>query len=466
MSKRPQQKQEAEADRLQAGDRITVTIKRLGINGEGVGYYKRKAVFVPGALPDEVIKAKVSKTEAKYMEAELDKIEKRSPLRVSPACRVYEQCGGCQVQHLSPEGQRQAKEEIVRESFARYAGLERPPIRPIAAMDDPWGYRHKAQLQAGVISGRTVLGLYSPASHKLVDISGCPVQQNEINAAADCIRSLLDELAIPPYREKTRQGVIRTVVIRKSAYTGEFQITFVIAADRLPKANQLIDAIVSRISAVATIAVSIKKGNSPLVFGDRTHVLWGKPAIEERLGSVSYQLSPRAFFQLNPEQTVKLYDFVKEAAALSGTERVVDAYCGTGTIALWLAPDAAEVRGIEEIAEAVEDARNNAKRNRVRNASFYVGKSEEVLPLWLKEGFRPDVIVADPPRTGLDRKLLSAIIQARPKRFVYVSCNPATLAKDCKVLLDGGFELQWIQPVDMFPQTAHVECVVRIYREE
>ncbi|MGI6453749.1 MAG: 23S rRNA (uracil(1939)-C(5))-methyltransferase RlmD [Syntrophomonadaceae bacterium] len=442
------------AEDIRAGDLMVVTIKRIGINGEGVGYYKRKAVFVPGALPGEVVKAKAVLVEPTYISAALAEIEKTSGHRKTPECPVYDICGGCQLQHMDYAGQLAAKEELVREAFRRYVGDVPVPIRPIVGMADSWGYRHKAQLQAGVVSGRTVLGLYSPASRRLVDIAGCPVQQQDINQAAEAIRGIMEELGIPPYREKAREGLLRTVVLRKSAYSGELQVTFVLAKDRLPQAKQLIAAITARLPQVATIAVNIQPKDTPLVFGDRTRVLWGKPDIEERLGGLSYRLSPRAFFQINPVQTAVLYDYVKEAAALTGTERVVDAYCGTGTIALWLAEQAAEVRGIEEIAEAVRDARQNARFNGIGNVRFYHGKSEQLLPAWIKEGYRPDVIVVDPPRTGCDRKFLSAVIKARPKRFVYVSCNPATLAKDCKVLLDGGFAMEWIQPVDMFPQTS------------
>jgi len=456
----------AEADKLKMGDVVVVTIKRLGINGEGVGYYRRKAVFVPGALPDEVVKARVVRAEERHLEAEIVAIEKKSPHRMKPVCPVYERCGGCQLQHMDAAGQLAGKMEIVRESFARYAGIENPPIRPIAGMAEPWGYRHKAQLQAGVIGGRTVLGLYSPASRRLVDIGACPVQQRDINEAAEVIRGIMEEQGIPPYREKSREGLLRTAVIRRSSHTGELQVTFVLAEDRLPQAERLMERLTARLPKVASIAVNIQPKKTPLVFGEETRILWGKPEIEERLGDLVYRLSPRAFFQINPAQAAVLYDFAKEAAALTGAESVVDAYCGTGTIALWLAPFAREVRGIEEIAEAVRDARLNAQLNGIRNVRFYEGRSEALLPAWVREGYRPDIIVVDPPRTGCDRKFLSAVLAVRPRRFVYISCNPATLAKDCKVLLDGGYALEWIQPVDMFPQTSHVECVVLLVRKE
>ena len=412
-------KKKPEADQLNSGDRIVVTVKRLGINGEGIGYYRRKAVFVPGALPDEVVKAEVVRAQPKHIEAKLLGIEKRSPHRTAPVCPVYERCGGCQLQHLAMAGQLEGKMEIVRESFARYAGIGQPPLRPMAGMADPWGYRHKAQLQAGVLRGSTVLGLYSPASRRLVDIAGCPVQQPDINRAADAIRGIVEELGIPPYREKEKTGLLRTVAIRRSSYTGELQVTFVLAEDRLPQEERLIGAVTSRLPDVVQIAANIQPRNTPLVFGERTRVLWGKPYIEERLGELSFRLSPRAFFQINPSQAAVLYDYAKEAAALTGVERVVDAYCGTGTIALWLAPQAAEVRGIEEVAEAVRDARENAAYNGIRNARFFRGKAEELLPAWVGEGYRPDVIVADPPRAGCDRQFLTAVLRVRPRRFVY-----------------------------------------------
>ncbi|WP_025852783.1 23S rRNA (uracil(1939)-C(5))-methyltransferase RlmD, partial [Paenibacillus ehimensis] len=217
---------------------------------------------------------------------------------------------------------------------------------------------------------------------------------------------------------------------------------------------------------VTTIAQNLNREASPLIFGAKTTVLWGKERLDETLGDVRFSLSPRAFFQLNPEQTVKLYDAVREAAALTGEELVVDAYCGTGTIGLWLAPHAREVRGIELIPEAVDDARDNARASGAANARFFVGRAEQLLPEWVQRGIRPDVVVVDPPRTGCERPLLLALAEAKPARLVYVSCNPSTLAKDCQVLLGQGYRLDWIQPVDMFPQTAHVECVVRIYRDE
>ncbi|WP_160041372.1 MULTISPECIES: 23S rRNA (uracil(1939)-C(5))-methyltransferase RlmD [Paenibacillus] len=454
------------AESIKAGDRIVVTIKRIGINGEGVGYYRKKAVFVHGALPDEVVKAMVTRTEPGYLTGEIIEIEKKSPQRIEPPCPIYYKCGGCQIQHMNYDAQLQAKEEIIRESFQRYTKLETLLIRPILGMDNPWGYRNKAQLQVGREGKDVIAGLYAMGTHRLIDISGCPIQHPVVNRVIEQVKEIMEELDIPEYSERTRQGSVRTIVARVGQTGGKVQLTFITATDRLPDSRRLVEKIRERMPMVITIAQNIHKGKSPLVFGNKTVTLWGEEQLEESLGDVRFALSPRAFFQLNPEQTVKLYNAVQEAAGLTGSELVVDAYCGTGTIGLWLAPHAHEVRGIELIPEAVLDARDNAKSSGVDNARFYEGRAEQLLPEWVQRGVRPDVVVVDPPRTGCERPLLDAIVQSKPKRMVYVSCNPATLAKDCQVLLSGGYKIEWVQPVDMFPQTSHVECCTLLVRTQ
>lgn len=453
------------AEHLDVGETIVVTIKRIGINGEGVGYYRRKAVFIKGVLPDEVVKAKVTRIEPGFIHAEAIVIEKRSPLRQKPQCPVYDRCGGCQLQHLKYEGQLKAKEEIVREAFKRYAGLDQVNLKPMLGMDQPWGYRNKAQVQLGFEHNKLIVGLYEPGTHRLVDIAGCPIHHPKVNKAIDIVKSVLASLNVSIYKDRSGSGVVRNIVVRAGLQSDELQITIVTATERLPQRETIVAAIRRAIPEVTTIAQNVNAGKTSLIFGDRTKILWGKDTIEESLGDLPFSLSPRAFFQLNPEQTVKLYDTVREAAALTGRETVIDAYCGTGTIGLWLAPYAKEIRGIEVIPEAVEDARANAERSGRTNVSFYAGKVEDLLPRWIKQGISPDVVVVDPPRTGCDERLLRSLIQTKPKRIVYVSCNPSTLAKDCKQLLDNGYEIAWIQPVDMFPQTAHVECCVSLVRK-
>lgn len=448
------------AEALCPGDRIVITIKRLGINGEGVGYYRRKAVFIEGALPGEVIKAEVTRAEPKFISANIKEIEKRSSYRVDAPCPVFGICGGCQIQHLSYEGQLAAKEDIIREAFSRYAGLQDLRIKPMLGMEHPWGYRNKAQLQLGMAQEGMIAGLYAADSHKLIDITGCPIQHPKINEAVDRMRNVQQRLQIPVYKEKNNQGLVRTIVVRWGFQSGQLQVTLVTSSDKLPRRDELVKELRLAMPELTSIAMNINPKNTSLVFGAKTVILWGAEGIQESLGDLEFTLSPRAFFQLNPLQTVKLYESVRAAAGLTGRETVVDAYCGTGTIGLWLAPYAKEVRGIEAIPEAVEDAKANAARNGRGNTSFYAGYAEELLPRWVKSGFSPDVIIVDPPRTGLDPRFLEAVLRTKPKRFVYVSCNPSTLAKDCKALLDGGYAIDWVQPVDMFPQTSHVECVV------
>lgn len=448
------------AEEVQTGDRIVVTIKRLGINGEGVGYYRRKAVFIKGALPEEVVKATVARVEAKFILADLNKIEKRSPQRAEPPCPVFNICGGCQIQHLSYEGQLAGKVDIVREAFSRYTDLAQVKFKPMLGMEHPWNYRNKAQLQLGMQKDQMIAGLYAADSHQLVDITGCPIQHPKINEAVDQTRKVLERLRIPVYQEKGNQGLVRTIVARWGFQSGELQITLVTVSDKLPQQERVVSELRQSLPGLTSIAMNVNPKNTSLVFGPKTISLWGEHSIEESLGELQFTLSPRAFFQLNPLQTVKLYEAVRNAAGLTGRETVVDAYCGTGTIGLWLAPYAHAVRGIESIPEAVIDARSNADRNGRSNISFHEGLAEELLPRWAKAGLKPDVIVADPPRTGLDPRFLEAVLRTKPKRFVYVSCNPSTLAKDCKVLIDGGYKLEWVQPVDMFPQTSHVEAVV------
>lgn len=454
------------AEELRAGDRIVVTIKRLGINGEGVGYYRRKAVFIEGALPDEVIKAEVLRAEPKYISATIREIEKRSPHRVDAPCPVFGICGGCQIQHLSYEGQLAAKEDMVREAFSRYAGFQDLRLKPILGMDHPWDYRNKAQLQLGMQEEGMIAGLYAMDSHRLIDITGCPIQHPKVNEAVDRTRNVLQRLNIPVYREKSNQGLVRTIVVRWGFQSEQLQVTLVTASDKLPQREQLVKELRLAMPELTSIAMNVNPKNTSLVFGNKTFILWGEDSIQESLGDLDFTLSPRAFFQLNPIQTVKLYESVRAAAGLTGRESVVDAYCGTGTIGLWLAPYAREIRGIEAIPEAVEDAKANAARNGRDNAAFYQGQAEELLPRWAKAGYAPDVIVADPPRTGLDPRFLEAVLRTKPKRFVYVSCNPSTLAKDCKVLTDGGYAIEWVQPVDMFPQTSHVECCALLVRKD
>lgn len=451
---------------MKVGQILTLKIKRLGINGEGIGYYQRQVVFVNGALPSEEVTAAITDIKNNHAVGRIIKIHKASSHRQAEPCALSAKCGGCQLLHMSHEGQMKAKKELVIEAFQKYCGMKNPPVRNVDGMDNPWQYRNKAQLQIGREKGQIAAGLYSLNSRQLVNLSECPVQSQVINKVVKLTVKILGELGIEPYNERKKTGVVRTLVVRNGFATGDVQLTLVTGNKNLPKSEQLVQRLCRDIPELTGISQNINSSRSPLVFGKETVHLWGTEKIRERLGNLEFSLSPRAFFQLNPGQTVKLYNYVVEAAGLTGKEAVVDAYCGVGTIALWLASKAREVRGIEEIPEAIQDAKKNAKNAATQNTTFFVGRAEELLPRWVKTGYKPDVIVVDPPRTGLDRSLMDAAAGVKAKRLVYVSCNPATLAKDCSYLLGNGYKVEWVQPVDMFPHTAHVECVVRIQRQK
>ncbi|MCD8509456.1 MAG: 23S rRNA (uracil(1939)-C(5))-methyltransferase RlmD [Bacillus sp. (in: Bacteria)] len=449
---------------IKVGQRFPLTIKRMGIDGEGVGFFKRQVVFVPGALPDEEIVCEVTKVKGKFAEGKVVKLRKPSPDRVAAPCPVYKECGGCQLQHLSYEGQLREKKDIVRQAFERYTkiNLDKIDFRDTIGMDEPWNYRNKSQMQVGSVDGKMVAGLYSSNSHRLIDLDDCIVQHPQTNKVTKVVKQIAEDMKIPAYNERKRSGVLRTIVTRVGFETGEYQVVLVTAKKEIPREELFVEEIRRRLPDVTSIVQNVNPMKTSLIFGEETIVLYGKEKIEERMSEFTFDLSPRAFFQLNPVQTVKLYNAAKEAAELTGKEKVVDAYCGVGTIGLWLADGAAELRGMDVIEEAIQDAKKNAEAHGLKNALYVTGKAETWLPKWEKEGWHPDVVVVDPPRTGLDQTFIDTLLRVKPKRIVYVSCNPSTLAKNVDAITKGGYKLKSLQPVDMFPQTAQVECVSQI----
>ncbi|MEH7154727.1 23S rRNA (uracil(1939)-C(5))-methyltransferase RlmD [Neobacillus drentensis] len=449
--------------KIELNQTFPLTIKRLGINGEGVGYFKKQVVFVPGALPGEEVVVEATKINPKFAEAKIKKIRIKSPHRVQPLCPVYDQCGGCQLQHLKYDQQLKEKRDIIIQSLERHTKVDinKLDIRETIGMEEPWGYRNKSSFQVKAIDGKVLAGLYGLNSHQLINIDECAVQHAQTNEATAAIKRILEELKIPIYNEKSRKGIVRTIVTRVGVQTGELQVVLITTQKELPQVDLIIEEIQKRLPNVKSIVQNINGQKTSLIFGEETLSLAGEDFIQETLGDLQFELSARTFFQLNPVQTVKLYNEVKKAAALTGQEKVVDAYCGVGTIGLWLADQAGEVRGMDVITESIEDAKKNAKRHGLTNTKYVPGKAEEVLPKWVKKGWKPDVIVVDPPRTGLEAQLIQTILQAEPKKLIYISCNPSTLAKDIQAL-SGKYDVKFIQPVDMFPHTAHVECISQL----
>lgn len=448
---------------MEVGQKFPLTIKRLGINGEGVGFFKRNVVFVKGALPGEEVTAQVSKVSRNFAEAQIVTIRKASPFRQEAPCPVYEQCGGCQLQHMSYEGQLNEKRDIVMQALEKYVRdiAETADVRPTLGMENPWNYRNKSQFQVRQEGKRVYAGLFTEGSNKLLNINDCLVQKEVTSKVTVATRKALQKLGISIYDGKTLNGLVRTIVVRTGVRTGETQVCLVTTRKELPKKEELLERIRKVDPSIVSITQNVNRDKTSLIFGEDTFTLWGKDTIHEELGELAFDLSSRAFFQLNPEQTVHLYDEIKKAAALTGKESIVDAYCGVGTIGLWLAKDAKEVRGMDIVPESIDDAKQNAKAHGFDHARYYTGKAEDWLGRWARSGYVPDVITVDPPRTGLDDRFIQSVLKIKPKRFIYTSCNPSTLAKDLQQLTKY-YDVEYIQPVDMFPQTAHVEAVCKL----
>lgn len=447
---------------LNKNQEVLLTIKRTGINGEGIGYYKRLAVFVPFTIPSEEVVVRMSDVKEKYAIGKAVKFKTTSLNRVTPPCKYYEQCGGCQLLHIKYEEQGKLKKQIVEESFSRYYnGTLNPKIfKDTIIQENPWHYRNKAKLPVRYDGEKLVTGLYAFDSNKLVYIEDCLVEREDIRKAVKEICEFLTKYQVIAYNPKSKEGILRHLVIRSSSITGDIQVTLILFKKDQRTINIASDLI--KIDKVKSVYVSINDNPDAIEnFGTDTFKVVGNDTICEKLGPYKFELLPAAFFQLNCEQTEKLYSTIVNVAKLHKEEKVVDAFCGVGTIGIWLSKYVDEVRGIDINKEGIKNAIQNAKLNNVSNARFYSGDIITCLTKWRKEGFIPDVLVVDPPRTGLDLRLINYLQQFPVKKIVYVSCNPATLAKNCNHLQKKYHILQ-IQPLDMFPQTCNVETVVML----
>ncbi len=438
-----------------------MTIDALGSNGEGIGRIDGFTIFVEGALPEERIKVLILKAKKSYGYGKLLEILSSSPYRAEPLCPVAKTCGGCQLQHLSYEGQLSYKAKKVRDDLERIGGVKDIGDLPIFGMDNPWRYRNKAQFPVGNgKEGMTEIGFYAKRSHRIVDTSMCFLQNPVNDEVIEVVREYMDEFKISAYEEEKHKGLVRHILTRVGRNSGEIMVCVVINGKKLPHSDVLVERL-RLITGVVSIVLNINKEQTNVILGQKIITLWGKSVIEDTLGGISFEISPLSFYQVNPIQTEVLYNKAVEMADLKGDETVLDLYCGIGTISLFFAKKVKKVFGVEIVPEAIFDARKNAERNGITNVSFEVGAAEEVIPrLFEEQGFTADVIVVDPPRRGCDKILLDTIASIAPKKLIYVSCDPATLARDVAVLVETGFQVNDVQVVDQFPMTTHVEAII------
>lgn len=449
-------------------DMVTLDIVDCGTNGEGIGKADGFTVFVKDAVIGDQVTAKIMKAKKNYGYGRLMEILKPSPDRVEPICPSARQCGGCQLQALSYEKQLAFKAEKVRGHLERIGGFSDLPMEPIIGMDDPFHYRNKAQFPVGKNKeGHIITGFYAGRTHSIIENRDCALGVPENQEILNRVVSYMEKYHIEPYDETTGKGLIRHIFTRCGYYTGQLMVCMIINGTSIPHQQELVDSL-REIPGMTSITLNVNKKRNNVILGDQMKLLWGQEYITDKIGDISYQISPLSFYQVNPQQTWKLYSKALEYADLHGEETVWDLYCGIGTISLFLAKKAKYVRGVEIVPAAIEDARRNARLNHIENAEFYVGKAEEILPDYYEkyaqdhpgETARADVIVVDPPRKGCDETLLDTIVEMQPKKVVYVSCDSATLARDLKYLCERGYQVESVCPVDMFPMTVHVETVV------
>ena len=455
---------------MQKNDTAVIEITDIGVGGEGIGKLDGYTLFVKDAVIGDRVEVKVIKAKKNYGYGRLMRVINPSLHRVEPRCRFARQCGGCQIQEMSYERQLEFKQKKVYDDLVRIGDFDPELIgrvmEPIVGMDDPFGYRNKAQFPFGTDrEGNPVTGFYAGRTHDIIANTDCALGVPVNREILEIILAFMKKYQIPSYNEKTGDGLIRHALIRYGFVTKEIMVCLVINGSTIPHADELIRRL-QAIPGMTGVSVSENTRRDNVIMGDTYRVLWGKGYITDYIGKIGYQISPLSFYQVNPVQTEKLYSLALEYTDLKGGETVWDLYCGIGTISLFLAQKAGKVYGVEIVPQAIEDARRNAELNGIQNAEFFVGKAEEVLPAFCEQKraecsaeTHADVIVVDPPRKGCDGKLLDTIVKMAPEKVVYVSCDPATLARDLKILCANGYELVKVRPVDQFPMSVHVETV-------
>lgn len=494
---------------FQKDDTLEVTIEDIGQDGEGIGHVGGYTLFVKDAVIGDTVTAKIMKAKKNYAFARLLEVTKPSPFRVAPRCEIARQCGGCQIQALRYDKQLEFKQNKVRNDLIRIGGFPQEEVtkvlHPIVGMEDPFRYRNKAQMPVGHRDEEPIAGFYAARTHVIVPVSECYIGAEENRKIVAAILAWMRTYRVPSYDEATGEGLIRHILIRSGIYSGQIMVCIVANGEKLPHEQELVEML-SVLPGMTSISISTNTQKTNVIMGRKIRTLWGTDTIEDSLhvfnveyvnknesalsetmdngetarfipsglDAVRFNISPLSFYQVNPKQTEKLYSIVLHYANLSGKETVWDLYCGVGTISLFLARFAKEVYGVEVVPEAIRDAKKNAERNGITNTLFQVGKVEEVLPDYVRRKAEAqshnnapvDVVVVDPPRKGCDEKCLQTILEVKPRRMIYVSCDPATLSRDLKILVAGGYRIRDVQPLDQFGHNIHVETVCLMSRVE
>ena len=434
--------------------------------GQGVVKIDGYPFFVEGVIPGEQVAIKVLKVGKSFGFARLEEILTPSPDRVEITDPIGRQIGTMTLQHMSYPAQLKAKQALVKQVFSRLGKFpESLEVRPTHGMDHPWQYRNKAQIPVRTVKGQLETGFFRKNSHQLVPVENFHIQDPAIDQAILKTRDILRQLGYSAYDEESRKGQIRHIIVKRGHYSGQVMLILVVNGKGLPREEQLVEALTDAIPNLVSLVLNSHTQANNVIMGPTNRLLWGRPVYQDQMLGLDFSISPHSFYQVNTPQAEALYRYAIEAADLSGSETVLDAYCGIGTISLALARQAGQVYAMEIVPEAIDMARANAEANGLTNVTFQAGKAEEVLPSWQAAGITFDVAVVDPPRKGLDPEFVKTLIELAPAKIVYVSCNPATCARDCQLLAQAGYELQWVQPVDLFPQTAHVEAVSLLVKE-
>lgn len=453
---------------VKKNESYVLKIEKLGSHGEGIGKIDGFTLFVEGTMPGDEIEVKIIKVKKSYAIGKVSKIIEPSKDRVEPICSVAKRCGGCTLQHVAYERQLNYKQEIIISALERIGGIHREKIEtkiaPILGMEDPYFYRNKVQYPVRNENGAIKIGFYAKRSHQVIEAPKCYIQDEYNEKMIEVIKKFMLEHKITAYNEEQHKGLVRHIIIRKSTVLHKFHLMLVINGEGFSREieEKLIDT-VSKLEKVDGISININKKRTNTILGREVRLLYGNQYLYDEIDDVKFHISPLSFYQVNHGQTVKLYKKALEFADIQEDETVFDLYCGIGTISLFLAQKAKEVYGVEIIEEAIEDAKKNATLNKMENAHFYTGKAEEIMPkIYKEQNIVASTVVVDPPRKGCDQELLNTMIKMNPNKIVYVSCDPATLARDVKLLSEGGYEIEKIQGVDMFGHSTHVETIVRL----